>query len=613
MANLSNDQVNKLFEAPKNKDMIARAIGQHERLRLHVQPALNEGEVSPAYKVFLKWLLEYLKNDKYNQVKQLLTFPLPTVDLTESIFNELSRALEGENGYMKFDFANDNAEEDFNNYITEKLKEEDFFLREGFETFKVAINNILIADLPTVQNGTLPEPYLYFLEPELLYDVDINFKGVIEYVIFNEGDNTRYVFDDSFYRTYTRKDKTDLFILKSIVQHSTFDAAGERVSGLGYCPARLFWDIPQTSPEILQRKGPLTGKLGKLDKLLFWDISTEYYESYGTYPIYWEYDNDDSCDYEDGAGNHCTGGFITGAALNGAILDKVACPKCAKNNYVGPGSVKRIEPPADNQDADLREPAGIIPVDVPALQNAQERLQKRYDDLYVAVVGKGGEPKNEQAKNQKQIESGLNSKENVLLNIKGAWERMRKWGLDTVARLRHGEAFIGSTVIMGDEFYLVDEADLQEQYLTGKEKGMPNYVLNEALKTLQQTKYKSNPEQIQRINILAELEPYPDYSAEQLTTMNAAMPGMLNPDKLMLKTEFSAYIRRFETEELDLVRFGIKLDFKNKISLIKQKLQSYVQEDKIIASAWADARRDEQAAIGANRESNGNQRRQPEG
>jgi len=595
--------------------MIDRCIGQHERLRLHVQPALDAREVSPAYRVFLRWLKGYLTNDKYEQVIQLLTFPLPTVDLTESIFNELSRALEGENGYTKFDFTVDNAGEDFNDYIIVKLKEEDFFLREGFETFKVAINNVLVVDLPVTQTGTLPDPYFYFLEPELLYDIDINYKGVIEYIVFNEANNPniRYVFDDSFYRTYTRKEQTDIFTLQSEVRHSEYTADGERITGLGYCPARMFWDIPQTRPEIMQRKGPLTSKLGKLDKLLFWDVSTEYYESYGTYPIYWEYDNDESCDYEDGAGNHCEGGFIGGMAANGAVLDKRVCPKCARNNYVGPGSVKRIEPPVDNTDADLREPAGIIPVDVPALQNAQERLDARYEKLFISVVGKGGEPKNDQAKNQKQVETSLNSKENVLLTIKGAWERARKWGLDTVARLRYGDAFIGSTLIMGDEFYLVDEADLQEQYLAAKEKGAPAYVLAEMLKNLQQTKYRSNPEQIQRIDILAEVYPYPDHSVEELTLIDAQSPGLINPDLLLLKIGFNMYIRRFETEELDLVRFGIKLDFKNKIDLIKTKLLSYVTTDKTAASSWADSRRAQQIADKPSGPGNGNIGGQPKG
>lgn len=604
MANLSSAAIQALFEKPKNREQIDRCIRQHNRLRFHVHPATEPSEVGPAYVDFINWVRTLLPADKFKTFSQLLTLPVPTVDLTSEIFAELRRALEGENGFLKFDFRTEGLEADFNEY-RQLIREEEAWRNEGFEAFKTAINSVLIVDVPPVQAGERPAPYFYFLEPELLYDIDINYKGEVEYIIFNEGDLTRYVFDSTHYRTYTRTDSSSPFALTAEAAHSVYNSAGERIAGLGYTPARMFWDVPQSRPEIMQRKGVLTHVLSRLDKLIFWDISTEYYETYGTYPIYWEYLND--CDYTDEQGNTCEGGFVAGnsLALVGvgglpAALDKRPCPKCTSNRFIGPGSVKRVEAPADNTDADLREPAGIINIDVAALQNAQKRLEQRKQFIYRTCVGAGGEAENDQAKNEKQVKANFESRQNVLLTIKQSFERARKWVLDTVCLLRYSDNFISSTVLLGDEFYLVNEADIAEQYRADKTAGMPVYHLSTSLENLYQTKYKNNPDMVQRLLILSHLEPYPDKTVTELATIEQQMPGTINPDDFILKLNFDGYLKRFESEELDVLRFGINTDFQVKINSIKQKLISYVTADREKASAWVNQRRIEPVTVPAN-------------
>lgn len=590
MANLSSAQILDLFETPKNKTQIQHCKKQHDRLKFHIHPALDKSELSPAYTSFVEWVKSFLPKDKYEKFEQLLQLPVPTVDLTSEIFTELSRALEGENSFEKFDFNAEALEEDFSLY-RQKLQEEEFWKNKAWDAFKTAINSVMVVDLPAAQTGAVPEPYFYLLEIELLHDIDLNWKGQIEYVIFNEGDLTRYVFDDTFYRTYTRATESDAFVLESEVQHSWYNSADERVDGLGYCPASMFWSKAQSVQEVMQRKGSLTNLLSRLDKYIFWDISTEYYETYGTYPIYWEYA--DECDYTDEQGAECEGGFIKSTAHTDTtvLLDKRPCPKCEKNKYVGPGSIKRVEPPADNTDADLRVPAGIIAVDVPALKNAQERLQQRREFVFTSAVGAGGEPKNDVAKNEKQVKSSFESRENVLLEIKKSFDTIKKWTLETVARLRYGNNFLGATVIGGDEFYLVDEEQLAEAYRRDKEAGLPAYHLATARETLYQTKFRNNPDMVQRMNILAHLEPYADKTITELASLSQAMPGSVNPELLVLKLDFDNYVKRFEAEEMDLLRFGISTSFSVKISSIKQKLLSYVREDSSTRDDWAAAQR----------------------
>lgn len=597
MANLSELQIRELFEVPRNRKALTQCAKHHERLRLHNEPTLDNNDVSPALKDFKEWVASFLPKDKHQTFCKLLTLPVPTVDLTANIFEKLKRSLQGENGYTEWLFSAEEYSEDFAKF-REKTKEEQFWKEKGWEAFKSAINSVLIVDVPAVQSSERPEPYFYLLDVSRVYDAEVKADGQLDYIIFTEGTNKRFVFDDSFYRTYERTDETQEFKLISQVQHSEYTETGEKLSGIGYCPARMFWSTTLGSSDKLQRKNVLTSALSKLDKLIFWEISKEYYQTYGTYPIYWEYANE--CEYSDAEGNECNEGFITRTVklnTNGSSkeqqeveLQQVRCPKCSENDFLGPGSVKTIDPPADNSDADLREPVGIVKVDIDALKFVEEAQATRKAEIFTNAVGTDEEPKNDQAKNEKQVKSSFESKRDVLLHIKENFDKARHWANETVCLIRYGAEYISSTVIYGDEFYLVNEAELAEQYKNDKAAGLPMYHLAMSREILFQTKFKNNPELLNRVKILSFLEPYPDFTIAELLNLHSKGADLVNPEALALKVNFDNYVKKFEAEQMDVVRFGKLTTFKNKIQTILTKLNEYVAEDRRkAASARVDS------------------------
>jgi hypothetical protein len=580
MANLSEAQIKELLEVPVNKIPIAQARKQHQRLQLHNIPYLDASEISPAYKDFILWVRSYLPKDKAATFEKLITFPLPSVSVTNEIFDGLKRALEGENGFVKWQFKNEELESDYAEYRA-AIKEEAFWKTKGFEAYKSAINSILICDLPSEQKGEKPEPYFYLLDLSTVWDLQLNSEGEVEYIIFDEGDLTRFVYDSTFYRVYKRAEIDAPWVLITVNQHSFYNELGDLIDGLGYCPAKPFWDVALSSPNSLQRQNAITKLLGKLDRFNFWEVAIEFYETYGVFPIHWEYAN--TCDYKDERGFACEGGFIHGETfLDGTAvpLDRKECPKCA-TNYFGPGTVKSVEPPTDNTDADLREPAGIIKVDVEALKYVKDKHEARRAELVNWAAGKSIEPTNNQAQNEKQVKSSFEAKRDALVALKTSFENIRQWLNETMCILRYGrKQFITSTVLFGDEFYLVDEAELVLEYKDSKAAGLPQFYLAASREAIIQTRFRNNADLLLRAKILSYLEPFPDLTINELLGISAKNPEIVPPLALMLKCNFDSYIKRFETEELDVVRFGSKIEFNTKIKTILDKLYTYVKDDR---------------------------------
>ena len=54
--------------------------------------------------------------------------------------------------------------------------------------------------------------------------------------------------------------------------------------------------------------------------------------------------------------------------------------------------------------------------------------------------------------------------------------------------------------------------------------------------------------------------------------------GLITYPEMMLKLDFSGFIRRFERENMNIIEFGSEIPFKNKIDKIKETLIGYANE-----------------------------------
>lgn len=588
MANLSQPQALELIKAPKNQNEIIRALQKKSRHKLHTEAVTDQEFLDGSHQNFLRWVESVLQNDEtYKRFCSLYRPPVPTNELVESIFSQFERVFESQNSFEQFEFTDSESEADFRDY-RKKLGDFSFWETQGFETLKSSVDNIVVIDLPRLakdaagnllQESEAPEPYYYILDIAALIDVDSTrvktidslsgkpfYYYKIEYLIFHEPNDIICVFDDTFYRVFQKKDSN--IILLSETPHD-----------LGYCPARSFWTTPLNSSSRLQKRSPITNSVSELDWLLFYEIAAKYLKLYAPFPIYAMYKG--TCNYTDAENKlRCVDGWLEGNGWKvGNAHTGKRCPNCANKIKVGPGNILELKAPQDKDDPDLlSNPVKVIPAEEISIKTVNEETRTKWSAIFDNCVGKGDDD-NAQAKNEMQVQAAFESRTSVLLKIKRNFELIHAFTLETIARLRYGEKFMSLTIDYGDEFFIKDEAEEMLEYKTAKEQGLPEFDLSTRRDKINESRYRNNPDLLERVNILKNLDPFPDQSVGVVTELASKSPDMFSPEDLYLKINFSRLINKFEREQISVLQFASALTFDKKIARIQDILKTYIDAD----------------------------------
>lgn len=589
---LSQDEIRKRASKPSKRETITLAVLHQNRLRLHGEvvpstPALaswlsrgdkrgdnqapflagREGVAQALYD-FLAMVQNLIPTDKYQVFKTLFRFPVLTNEILAVAYDKLSRIFEGRNPAFSYQFLSTDERDDWEWYRQEVLHEPAIWQTKGWDFFKTEINSVLVIDLPEEQDATdrYPQPYFYWLPIKDVIDYEAcPTSGEMKYIIFRQDDNKIAVIDDEYYRLYEAKNN-ELGTMLREVKHD-----------IGYCPARFFWNEPLslTRPDIKQ--SPVTKELDRLDWYLFYSISKRHLDLYGSYPIYWGYAQ--SCDYRDEeSGDYCEGGFLKDKHEhwkydNNGLLQP--CPICAKKRLVGAGSFVEVPVPEDGQ-PDLSNPVGMLSVDRNSLDYNGEEEKRLRSDIITAIVGTNEEITTRDALNEQQIKANFESQSTVLQRVKKGFESAQKFVDDTCCRLRYGKSFIGSSINYGTEFYLFTSDELRERYKKAKEAGMSEADLDALLQQIIETEYRHNPQQMQRMIILSDLEPYRHLTRNEVQGLYEKQ--LVSIEDLMIKLNFADFIRRFERENMNIITFGENIDYDKKIATIKERLAEYARE-----------------------------------
>jgi hypothetical protein len=163
-----------------------------------------------------------------------------------------------------------------------------------------------------------------------------------------------------------------------------------------------------------------------------------------------------------------------------------------------------------------------------------------------------------------------------LLRVKKGFEAAQKWVDDTCCRLRYGTAFIQSSINYGTEFYLFTSDELRERYKKAKEAGMSEADLDALLQQIIETEYRNNPQQMQRMIILSDLEPYRHLTRDEVQALYDK--SLVSLEELLIKLNFADFVRRFERENMNIITFGENIDYQKKIDIIKERLMDYARE-----------------------------------
>ena len=535
------------------------------RIRFHAQTELSASLAQPTAD-FLAFVSNLIPHDKFKLFKEMFRYPLKTNEVTGICFDKLSRVFDGRNPAFEYDFASPEDRDDWEDYRRSRLNEPEIWHTEGWERFKTDINSVLVVDLPEHQDGERPEPYFYWLPIDCVLDWDGNGDDLDHIVFTTDHDKRIAVIDDTSYRIYTRDAGRNIGSLVS-----------EHPHGLGFCPARFFWQDAISLRDPYIKQSVLTKELESLDWYLFFHISKRHLDLYGSYPIYSGYEQ--SCDFSNAEnGDYCDGGYLKNKQgyykLDTAGLP-CRCPKCGDKRIAGVGSFVEVPIPVEGQ-PDLRNPVQMLSVDRSSLDYNVTEEERLKDDIIASVVGMQEEQMSTQAVNESQVRATFESQSTILNRVKKGFEAAQKFVDDTICRLRYGASFSGSVINYGTEFFIYSASELRERYKTAKESGASESELDALQNQIIETEFRTNPAKRHRLMLLSELEPYRHLTRDEMLTLYRE--GVVTSDELRLKLNFMALIRRFERENTNILEFGSAIPYERKIEIIKATLDGYAKE-----------------------------------
>lgn len=588
---LSVEEIRKKTSEQRKRRTIQLALLHQNRIRFHAEtvpstPALaswsqrnRKGDVTTllagregvaqALTDFLAMVENLIPSDKFQVFKTLFRFPVKTNEVLAVCYDKLSRIFDGRDPAYSYQFAATEQRDDWEWYRQERLHEPTVWQTTGWEFFKTEPNSVLVVDLPEEQEGTLPEPYFYWLPIAHVIDFEANpVTGEMLYIIFRQDDGRIAAIDDEAYRLFTEKDGQ----IGELLREARHD--------LGYCPARFFWNEPMSLHQPDIKANPVTKELDNLDWFLFYSISKRHLDLYGSYPIYWGYES--TCDYENGeTGEHCVGGFLKDKHEhwiydnNGLLMP---CPVCSKKHIAGAGSFVEVPVPIEGQ-PDLHNPVGMLAVDRNSLDYTKEEAERLRTDIITAIVGTNEEVTTRDALNEQQIKANFESQSTVLKRVKKGFEGAQLFVDETCCRLRYGSSFLSASVNYGTEFYLFTSDELRERYKNAKEAGMSEADLDALLQQIIETEYRHNPQQMQRMIILSDLEPYRHLTRGEVQGLYDKQ--IVSLEDFLIKLNFADYVRRFERENMNVIEFGESLDYDKKIGIIKEQFRAYAKEQEV--------------------------------
>ena len=558
---LSREQAKQLILKPKNSKHLTAVRNHESALRLYTE-RLNQEEASQEYAY--KALVGHMTQREPRNVERVLqfaSFPLPVTSITDSILNDFYKIYEGKNRYFNISSSRDTAA------LQEWVLEHDierWVQNESEKAFKNCPSTFIVLDKD--EQG---KPYPFVIDSSRIIDVDFEGKtNVVNYAIFThsvrekEGNivHNYAVYDSEKYSIFSKSDGDSEVFFVSESNHN-----------LGFCPVRPFLTKKVNSDNPFMRASAFSLSETDLMRWTMTDIYREYVDSYSSFPIV-------EAPVQECKNPACRDG-IEVREISGEII-KTKCGKCKgkgrKSILSAPGTVFEYVLPKSKDQAD---PSGKLKLHYPETDKLlynPKKLKQLEKDIKHRTVGVNSLVEKE-AINEKQVEGSFTSMESIILKKKEELDKAYSWIVSTASKLLYGNIEISIEANYGTEFYLISETELQERFDKAKKIGLPTSELVSLYIQIIKTKYKDNPEHQRRQLMLFDLNPYPVYTVSECMDLLAS--GIINTLDVKLKVNFERYISRFELENVDILMFGINLDYSRRVEAIKQRLEQYATND----------------------------------
>lgn len=550
---------------PSRATEIQNAIAQQDWIKFHADTNLDVTHSMP-YLRFKDFVRSLLPEDKFATSMNLMKYPLATNEVVESIFTKLSKIFDGRNPAFNYQFHKTQERDDWEWYRQEVLHEPNVWSQKAWLYFQTEINCVMVVDMPLEDTSDrYPQPYFYFVPIAEVVSYSVNRRTQnMDWIIFKNGKRL-IVIDGASYRSFAY-DGSTLGELLSDNPHN-----------LGYCPARFFWNEPLSLSKPDIKRSPISKELSNLDWYLFKTLGVKHLDTYASYPIYSAYEEE--CDYTDKNGNSCRKGFMhtpSGESLTDEQGSPIPCPLChGKKQLAGAGSFITIPVPAEGQ-PDLRKPVDITTIDRDSLDYNVEELKRLETRIVNSCVGVDNTILNETSLADKQVDATFESKDNVLNRIKKGFEEAQEWVDTTCCLLRYGSAFISAHISYGDEFYSLTPETLRKRYAEAKESGASEAELDALRQQIIETTYRHNPQMLQRMLILNDLEPFRHRSQSEMDAL--LEKGLVSSEEYLLKSDFMGFVGQFERDNDNILEFGTAIPYSDKIKNIYQTLLAYAKQ-----------------------------------
>ena len=529
---------------------------------MHSEAILQKTDLPESYNDFLAWVggsvegggihPKLLPKSKFDRFKQLIKTPLDTVEVTEAMYTKLNRVFTAEDSHREYTFSDPGLEDDFKEFYDP----EKYLSTKVAEAVKTSINSVWVADLPEIQVSDYPEPYGYLVDISSVVDIENDPENNCQWVIFKvNGDS--YVSDSQEYSDYLMVYDNESIRKFKCPEGKLGELVAEFSHGLDYTPARQIWTDRLSKDDLINKASPITNELTSLDNWLFMSINKKYMDLGNSYPITAAYQTRGDAPQDDKEDNKGTKQPIG-------------------DDIMGPGTLVEVPAPLPGEVDMMSNPIQIIAPDVKSLEYHSKMLEAKKEEIFTAVVGREDDRTNNQAKNEMQVQSAVESREEVLFKIKRNYEIFERFSTETLARLRYDNRFERYDVDYGTEFFLKSLSDLQEDYREAVESGSDPVILEDMKNKIIAYRYKNNPTGKAKAELITDLTPLRDKSIKDLIDLNSA--GLLDRTDLDIRLNLLDYIARFERENAPLAMWGKDLDYKTKLKRIREELESYSKE-----------------------------------
>ena len=492
----------------------------------------------------------------YNRAMDFVTFPLPVVNIANKNLSDIYKVFDSRNSYFHYQIDNKGVHDELAPML-EALAPVRWIEEQGRKVLANQPCSVVVVDKK--EDGT---PYLLLIDIDRVIDAEFKNESELDFIMFRhsikDGKQLIALYDSESYRVYEEgktADKDDLILIS------------ENKHDAGFCPARMFISKTLNSRVGFSRWSPLASTTSKMIEWTSFDAWSNYADTYAAFPMIQM--PEEACEIDG-----CKEGMIARQESYIENNEKMtwtfhdACPACEKRELVGAGVVIKMPVKQSKDDPDAPD-TKFIEAPVKSLEYLQKKLERI--ERNISFNSTGADKLMElEAVNEQQVNGAFETRKNVLLNIKRHFDDLYGWILITSIKLVSPDVTVKVHGDFGTDFYLQSEEEIQKLFAEAIKNGLPASEKEMLYKQLIETKYRNDPGEQTRSEMLYLIDPMPFDNEE--TAVRKVTMGTVSEDDMRLHDNLIAWVNKFEAEQGPIIQFGIKLPLSERLKAIRDIL-----------------------------------------